>query len=493
MTFLLGALTFYPLRAQQFDSLYYQHKPFGTFSSIEELNDDFYVIGRTAQTNTPQYLKGLFAKIESSGHLIYGKDVVDSIPHTYYLSRNSLKKSADGNFIAVGDKWDSLYRVFLVKLDTAGSILLYREYTYPGVSIFQAQDVVEVQGIGYLILVNATIAANSNPLAIVYRTNYVGDSVNSVVHDLNSYENPRVIRAMLNGHFMVGAGSQKASSGTPFWARTWLIEIDSMGNQVTDWIDPDATNKFPNAMQQTSDSGWIIVRQHIAYDVNNFQAFNASIVKLSSSFTKEWEIDTGDASAECGLYDVEILPDGKYIACGTKPISGNDSAYRFGWIMKIDLDGTILWDRTYIAYERFGTHSYLYDIDVLANGDLLACGELRFTYNVGITPIQQGWILRLDSNGCLIDNCVVGIDEPVSHYDSFQIYPNPATDRVTVKADFELTGGMVTVYEATGRVVITNVVTQSQPTLDISGLQPGLYVISVEKGDITRRTRMMIE
>ncbi len=491
---LLSVLCFNQIDAQHYSELYYDNRPRMRFSAVEEKGGDFYIAGLTSAIDSPYYLKAAFVKVNGNGNLGYINGIIDTLPYSYQFYRNSLHKTADGSFIVCGEMIDTLGKVFIAKFDTSGNILFKKEFTDTTLELFHSQDVLELPGEGYLVAINVAFQ-NLNSAVIIIRTDTAGNVLNKKTYDLSYTEYPWLIRPMLNGNFMVGAVTHKSSSSSAFWCRTWLIEIDSMGNYVNQWIDSDTKNLWPYGMQQTADSGWIIVRQHLAYDVSGFQAYNASILKLDKHYNKEWEIDTGDASQECGMYDVEILPDGKYIVCGTKPISGNDSAYRFGWIMKLDTDGTILWDRTYIAYERFGTHSYLYDIDILPNGDLLACGELRFTTNVGITPIQQGWILRVDSNGCVVENCILGIDDrpQTTDHRKIQVYPNPASGSVQMEVSSEMIGGEVKVYDVHGRMVKEWRVASEKWQVDVSDWSKGMYVVVATKGEKTARGKMMVE
>lgn len=467
------------VKAQPFSRLYYDSQWPLRFSSIEMRDGFSYLTGLTAAVDSPHYIKALWGKVDQPGDVIYMKRFVDTLPYSYTLYSNNLKHSADGNFLMCGEMIDTTGKIFISKIDTNGNIIFYASYKDTAMQIFQAQGVVEIPGAGYLIAVNASFITGGTK-TIIIRTDTLGVIINKKIYGAGALEIPWVIQPMLNGHYMVGAISRKATTNTPFWCKTWMIEVDSMGNMVNQWLDSDATNMWPYGMQQTSDSGWIVVRQHLAYDVNSFQKYNAGIVKYSKTFNKEWEYYFGDSSDVTGFYDVEVLSDGKYIVCGTTPIWGSDSAHRFGWIVKFDTDGTLLWDKKYVAYERFGTHSFLYDIDILPNGDLLACGELRFSFDVGIRPIQQGWILRTDSNGCVIDNCTVGVEEVERKKIDFLLSPNPATTSVTINIDESMLGGTATISDIMGREIMKLAVQIRNPQFDIRNLSSGVYIVEVE-------------
>lgn len=473
------------LHSQHFSTLCYGNRPAMLFGSIDYKNDELYVTGVTntiTADGPPYFRKAFFGKITTGGTLdsIFG--IIDSNQYSYENFNNTLIKAVDGNYITTGSLTDSIPKVFLMKNDTNGNVLLWHEYTHSQVDIYHGQGVVEIPNQGYLIIVNASIIGGSAQVIII-RTDMSGNVINEQTYGSSNDEFPWVIRPMFNGHYMVGVFTSKTNTNTPYWAKTWLIEIDSMGNMVTQWFDTNTKTMWPSSMQQTADSGWIIVRQHISYDVSDFQQYDASVVKYDKNFNKEWEHYLGDSSDVTGFYDIEILPDGKYIACGTTPIWGSDSAHRFGWLVKFDTDGTLLWDRKYVAYERFGTQSFLYDIDVLPNGDFLACGELRFTFNVGITPVQQGWILRTDSNGCVLDNCMVGIEETEKSVAEIKIYPNPTHNIFYMEIENpQQQGGTLELYDINGRKLTTlkNNFTH-QMMVAISNYSNGIYFWSYTK------------
>jgi len=155
------------------------------------------------------------------------------------------------------------------------------------------------------------------------------------------------------------------------------------------------------------------------------------------------------------MYDVEILPDGNYICVGSNAINiTQDSVHDYGWIMKVSAAGDILWQSNYLADTHFGTDQFLYDVNILDNGDLLACGELDYTYDVGITPIVQGWILRTDSNGCLLDQCWLGVNDiNPPEVVTVKEYPNPASKEIIFEKSDEGKPVTLDIYNLLGQKV----------------------------------------
>jgi hypothetical protein len=79
--------------------------------------------------------------------------------------------------------------------------------------------------------------------------------------------------------------------------------------------------------------------------------------------------------------------------------------------------------------------NYLHDIMELPNGDIAAVGWAGGT---SISPLQQTWLLKVDSNGCFgaggcNPNLSTGIQEISNENELIlNIYPNPFTNNVTI-------------------------------------------------------------
>lgn len=189
------------------------------------------------------------------------------------------------------------------------------------------------------------------------------------------------------------------------------------------------------------------------------------------------DIQGGGGTQYTGVFDIEELEDGSVIGCGNKPIYKGDSTMISGWIIKLDSSGNVVWDREYTGLNAESVWNFLYDIDVLPDGGIIACGESQIP-NQG----QHGWILRLDSNGCEVENCVVGIDELMKEKKGeVKIYPNPARDYVTIEyAGFE-NDGLVEIVDVYGRIITTNqtIADKTRVEINTSGFSSGLYIVRV--------------
>ena len=185
-----------------------------------------------------------------------------------------------------------------------------------------------------------------------------------------------------------------------------------------------------------------------------------------------------------GLWGVVGLENGTIVSCG---VTDGPSGSQAGWLIKTDENGDTLWTRTYDSSDET---DYLRNMTVLPNGDIVMVG---FGRPEGQTN-QDGWILRVDSMGCLEEGCwTVGIDDRTINERRFAIFPNPASDVVRVRFSDSSTGSSVgmtiRVFDGVGRRVWLQTLKQVQgdASVDVSGWAEGVYLITVtdEDGNIS--------
>jgi len=75
------------------------------------------------------------------------------------------------------------------------------------------------------------------------------------------------------------------------------------------------------------------------------------------------------------------------------------------------------------------------------------------------------------------DSVFVGINE--KQQSRLSLYPNPATDKITVELTGATLGGKLTIVNIEGQQVITRQITESKTQVDISGLPSGVYFVRV--------------
>jgi hypothetical protein len=84
----------------------------------------------------------------------------------------------------------------------------------------------------------------------------------------------------------------------------------------------------------------------------------------------------------------------------------------------------------------------------------------------------------------------VGINE-FTHDNLFSVYPNPAHSQINVKADAKLLGSVYTIYDNTGKLVLTGKINSDNTVIELGNLSGGIYLFSV--GENLKQTFKVIK
>jgi hypothetical protein len=84
----------------------------------------------------------------------------------------------------------------------------------------------------------------------------------------------------------------------------------------------------------------------------------------------------------------------------------------------------------------------------------------------------------------------VGINE-FTHDNLFSVYPNPAHSQINVKADAKLLGSVYTIYDNTGKIVLTGKINSDNTVIELGNLSGGIYLFSV--GENLKQTFKVIK
>ena len=289
-----------------------------------------------------------------------------------------------------------------------------------------------------------------------------------------------------NGNLLLGA-VRNNNNQTLQKSNTWLLEVDTGGNVVRQWFDPNDSTYVAEGLRQTQDGGFIYGAQKKSYQTVNDVYKTSTIVKLDSNFDEQWVFEGGLIGNHTGFRDIEITNNGQYIACG-------NYSNKEAWIVKLDSDGVVIWDRKYVGLpDTFPTWNILTDIDIQPDGGLIAVGQCQRLINPDNLPPQVGWFLKLDSNGCEIENCLLSSPLTPEGGTAMQIYPNPTNGRFQVKLPEGMQGAVLSVYDVAGKVLLSQEAKEEQIHIDVSAFGKGLYFVTAQKGERILSTKLVIE
>ena len=171
--------------------------------------------------------------------------------------------------------------------------------------------------------------------------------------------------------------------------------------------------EFLNTIDQTSDGGYIMggyTDSNIGGDKseNSWGVEDYWIVKMDNAGNIVWENTVGGGNYD-KLYAVEETPDGGYIVGGQSLSGGgwgdksesNKGGYDY-WIVKLDEDGVVEWDRSYGGLGN----DQLYNVQPTSDGGYIIAGTSDSGISGDKTENRVGnsdyWVIKTDASGNII-------------------------------------------------------------------------------------------
>lgn len=171
-----------------------------------------------------------------------------------------------------------------------------------------------------------------------------------------------------------------------------------------------------NSVKATPDGGFVLVGNSNSTNGDltaNQGSFDAWVVKLDASGTTQWQRSMGGSSGEA-FHSVALTTDNGYALLGYTGSSNGDVTSNQGnsdfWVVKLDANGTTVWQRTYGGSASDEGHS----IHATSDGGYALAGQTRS--NNGDVSGQHGeediWLVKIDGSGELEwQRCLGGAGE----------------------------------------------------------------------------------
>src|SRR5690606_18176479 len=157
-----------------------------------------------------------------------------------------------------------------------------------------------------------------------------------------------------------------------------------------------------------------------------------------------------------------------------------------GMLARFDEQGKIKWQRNYRGLDSTDGYyyNYLYDIDIDENMNIISCGRSNH-----FNGPNHGWILKLDSTGCLTENyCGVpslSNNETEKKESEIQIFPNPFHSTIQLDSNEPIT--QIKLYNQLGQLVFKQI--NSEKEISLNHLPEGLYFLHIKtkQGEVVKK------
>jgi len=389
---------------------------------------------------------------------------------TYGGSENDLAmkiiKTFDGGYIVVGTTasfGNGGFDILLIKLDAFFNTNWTK--TIGGASSEYGNNIIQTCDSGYIIAGNKHSLSNNDDWYIV-KINNLGDTIWTKTYDYAGYDDWGFSAAETSdGGFVITGVTQT-------WQETHAQIIKLNSNGALLWSkNYDSAGDWACSIYKTNDGGFIISGSSTG-NINN--AGGILLIKTNADGDTIWTRVYGNPNWGQGVA-VAQTNDGGYLTCGYLDLmTGNRKAY----IIKTDIMGDTIWTRLY--GNDFETNFQSFDFT--NDGGYIFTGYQEVSHE---GPYDV-YLVKTDANG------IVGLKEEIININNFNIYPNPATSKITIyiPQQFGQTKTLE-VYDCIGQLQLVQ--TDRFTEIDISNLTNGLYFLVLTNTDNERQTMKIIK
>jgi plastocyanin len=253
----------------------------------------------------------------------------------------SVRQTTDGGYIVAGyttsfgagsaDFW-------LVKTDVSGNMVWDQPFGGNGTDV--AEFVQQTTDGGYIVAGYTTsFGAGSYDFWLV-KTDVSGNMVWNQTYGGGDRDLAYSVRQTTDGGYIVAGYTKSFGAGSYDF---WLVKTDVSGNMIWNQTYGGAYGDLGGPAQQTTDGGYIMAGCTYSFGVGSGDVW---LVKTDVSGNMVWNRTYGGAefSTTCC---VQQTTDSGYIMAGCTYSFGNDNGTADVWLVKTDVSGNMVWNRTY--------------------------------------------------------------------------------------------------------------------------------------------------
>jgi hypothetical protein len=367
--------------------------------SVQQTSDGGYIVAGFTESFG---WGGWLLKLDSAGSVIWQK--------VYEGSFSSVQQTADGGYIVAGSTksfgaggWD----FWVLKLNSTGGVEWQK--TYGGNSTDWAQSVQQTADGGYIVAGSTTsfhvvgadvwVLKLSSTGGVMWQKTYGGSGDDQACSIQQTADGGYTVAGITNSFGVVSAHTRalKLDSYSP--SPPNHPPPPPMGFDV--WVlklDSTGSVVWQKTYGGTSDDEANCVEQTsdggcvVAGYTRSYGGWDDWVLKLGSSGSVEWQKTYGGDFGS-GANCIEQTPDGGYIVAGFTGLSSVPLLEKLGgfWVLKLDSSGSVEWQETYGG----GYPDQAGSVQQTSDGGYIVGG---ITYSFGAGN-GDAWVLKLNSTG----------------------------------------------------------------------------------------------
>ncbi|QMU27872.1 hypothetical protein [Adhaeribacter radiodurans] len=201
------------------------------------------------------------------------------------------------------------------------------------------------------------------------------------------------------GYILLGASHSGELRIGPF-----IVKLKADGTKEWDKTISGDGYEWLSVIQQTSDNGFIL-GGYKEREISNVPTNLGWVVKLKADGATDWDT-TLKRNNSSSIITIQQTSDGGYILGGPSSVYLGDE-FADGWVMKLNNEGNITWDKTYGG----DYNDFFSSIQQTKDGNYVLVGSSASTTRSDSSQTSRGgsdyWIMRLDNSGSALPQKIV--------------------------------------------------------------------------------------
>lgn len=293
----------------------------------------------------------------------------------------------------------------------------------------------------------------------------------------------RSVSQTIDGGYIIAGGSTSNDgdiTGNHGNYDYWVVKLTNIGELEWQKSLGGSDNDYARFIQQTMDGGYILTgyTKSVDGDITEYHAEEDFwVVKLNNMGFIEWQRTAGGNGRDVGIC-IQQISEGGYIASGLSSstdgdVTGNNGSEDF-WVVNLNSVGAIDWQK---SLGGTGIDNAYFIRQTTDNGYILA-GQSESTDGdvSGNHGNKDFWVVKLEPDD-------IGVNE-ISEKKMLNIFPNPANSQVNVKTAGKLIGGVYTVYDYTGKAVLSEKINKENILIKLDNLSDGIYLLKIQTEEV---------
>jgi hypothetical protein len=369
-------------------------------TQILEVDDGFIISGFS---DMDRY-KLVISKLDSMGDAVWLKKYGDERYFYEPGHYDAMIRTSDSNFALAAnftDYWLSYpTRMMIMKFDKNGDTLWSHQlYSPDSVDEYcSAGGIIETFDKGFLVYGNegglTGVMIKTDSLGMKEWMTYYGN------HQVSNCRQIHCVRQTSDSGYIAGGYQADLHSVTSGDAR--IVKFDKNGTVKWDKGFGSDYHDYTGAyVQPAGDGNFMIITHHTTETSGNPnwvpQKNKLQIIKITENGDVLLNVLRGDEEKYLYISDMEVLPDGSFIA------SGRDIWGSISWMFNFEMEKDSLFFRMINPPGRIDTLRDITDIKSSSDGGIIACGD----YDTPISGeyIRHPWLIKTDRYGCFNEGC----------------------------------------------------------------------------------------